>query len=934
MASKEIKGIVIQIEGKNDGLIKSLKEVEQNLKKDEDALKRLDKALKLDPKNVDLLAAKEAVLADKTAQTSAKMQILQQVQKDALNDLPKDAELSSAQMAELTTEIANTEGELEDLKKTGSVFTNIKEGASNAKDKLEKVGEVGEKIGSGIKKGTEVAIGALGALGAAAGAATVAAVGAISSAVFNLGKQVVTQFADYEQALGGSEAVFQQYASTIQNAAKDSWKTMGTTEEQFLASANKVGALFQGTGVSAERSAELTTQAMTRAADMASVMGVDTQAALDAITGAAKGNYTMMDNLGVKMDKTTLEAYAMAKGFDKAWKDMSGAEQAEVAMQYFFENTEKYAGNFEREATETISGSIGMLKSSWSNLITQLGSGEADIEQYTQSVVTSFEAVANNILPVVENLAQNLPTMITGLISGLEPLIGPLLDSIIGILSSLLEGIAGILPEVADKFSELVVIIADTIANNQDTLMSSITQILNTLVNAIVGLLPTLIPIAIKAIETLVNALLDNIDIIIDGAVQLVMGLVNALTQNDVLSRLVTAAGAIVTKLSLALLDSKNLKTIVESVKQLLLTLVKGISTNLPTILPAVVEAFATLAMALTDPQFLSEMISALVECLVTLADTIVENLPLFIQALVAIIGNLAIALGENFPLLIETALRLVGELIFMVFETIGSLLGFNLDEIFEVFQGAFDTICGIFEGIGDWFGDRWEDIKNVFSKVGEFFSGIFETAWSMIKKPFETTASWFSELWDDIKAPFSKVGEFFEGAFKTVGDVIKAPLNAVIKGINVVIGALNSLSIDIPSWVPGIGGDTWGIDIPKVPYLARGGVLKKGQLGLLEGTGAEAVVPLENNEGWIKATASALKTQFDYSVATNTNVAQPIDYTSSFQMMADKISGLQQNGEEKNPPTFNLIVQLGQMKFAEMVAQAQADNTYYAGGY
>ena len=76
------------------------------------------------------------------------------------------------------------------------------------------------------------------------------------------------------------------------------------------------------------------------------------------------------------------------------------------------------------------------------------------------------------------------------------------------------------------------------------------------------------------------------------------------------------------------------------------------------------------------------------------------------------------------------------------------------------------------------------------------------------------------------------------------------------------------------------------------------------------------------------------MKTQFDYSVATNTNVAQPIDYTSSFQMMADKISGLQQNGEEKNPPTFNLIVQLGQMKFAEMVAQAQADNTYYAGGY
>ena len=50
-------------------------------------------------------------------------------------------------------------------------------------------------------------------------------------------------------------------------------------------------------GIEQQRSLQLTEQ---RAADMASVMGIDMSSAMEAVTGAAKGNYTMMDNLGVK----------------------------------------------------------------------------------------------------------------------------------------------------------------------------------------------------------------------------------------------------------------------------------------------------------------------------------------------------------------------------------------------------------------------------------------------------------------------------------------------------------------------------------------------------------------------------------------------------------------------------------------------------------
>ena len=75
---------------------------------------------------------------------------------------------------------------------------------------------------------------------------------------------------------------------------------------------------------------------------------------------------------------------------------------------------------------------------------------------------------------------------------------------------------------------------------------------------------------------------------------------------------------------------------------------------------------------------------------------------------------------------------------------------------------------------------------------------------------------------------------------------------------------------------MPQIGG--YGINIPRIPNLAKGGVLKKGQLGLLEGDGAEAVVPLENNKKWIAATAKELKGAMQAeNIVTNNTVGNSV---------------------------------------------------------
>jgi hypothetical protein len=102
------------------------------------------------------------------------------------------------------------------------------------------------------------------------------------------------------------------------------------------------------------------------------------------------------------------------------------------------------------------------------------------------------------------------------------------------------------------------------------------------------------------------------------------------------------------------------------------------------------------------------------------------------------------------------------------------------------------------------------------------------------------------------IKNAFNGVREFFSNLFNTIANIVKAPINFIIRGINAFIGALNR--IQIPNWVPVVGGK--GLNFPKIPELAKGGVLAKGQMGFLEGTGAEAVVPLEKNTEWISKVA------------------------------------------------------------------------------
>lgn len=220
-------------------------------------------------------------------------------------------------------------------------------------------------------------------------------------------------------------------------------------------------------------------------------------------------------------------------------------------------------------------------------------------------------------------------------------------------------------------------------------------------------------------------------------------------------------------------------------------------------------------------------------------------------------------------------------------------------ENIKEIVFIAIEAIKAFFTPLVEFFKAIWEQIKEPVLLLIDLIVLRFQLMVEAIRLVITKLAPIFINAWNKIKETFSGVKAFFVTVFQGAVDavkliinglvgIVKSVINAIIKGINAFIDALNR--IEIPDWVPGIGGAH--LSIPNIPYLAKGGVLKKGQVGYLEGSGAEAVVPLENNKRWISATAQALKVALkEEGLIAAGGAAQPAAVTNNFNFTQNNTS-------------------------------------------
>lgn len=323
-------------------------------------------------------------------------------------------------------------------------------------------GSVSKLLNKDAGSAGEAAGGIMGKLMGSGAVKALAALG-IGAAIGKVVKASIGEGSELEQNLGGLEAVFGEFADEVAGKADKAYSTMGMSASDYMATVNKMGSLFQGSGLEQVRAMELSTAAMERAADVASVMGIDTQMAMESIAGAAKGNFTMMDNLGVAMNATTLEAYALEKGMNFKWNLASNAEKAEVAMAMFMDRTSQYAGNFAREASETFSGSLNAMQAAWKNVLGNMALGNDLAGPLTALGQTATDFIFKNLIPMVTNALGSLPgavlqiagTAISTLITNLPNLLSSLWSAVTNAITGLIDAVMVIGPQLWDAFTGL-----------------------------------------------------------------------------------------------------------------------------------------------------------------------------------------------------------------------------------------------------------------------------------------------------------------------------------------------------------------------------------------------------------------------------------------------------------------------------------------------
>lgn len=357
-----------------------------------------------------------------------------------------------------------------------------------------KMGGIAKSVGSAFVKGTAVAGTALTGL---------------------IGKSV-SMAGDLEQQLGGTEAVFGQFASQVQAKSKEAFSTMGLSANDYMATINKMGALMQGSGLDIETSMDLSSQAMQRASDVASIMGIDIDMAMESIAGAAKGNFTMMDNLGVAMNATTIEAYALSKGINKSYNEMTKAEQVQYAMQMFLEKSAYAMGNYSKE-NETFAGSLQTLKASFGNFM----SGAGSIDDVINSVVSFGNILVKSITEMAPKITTGLVQLLNGIIPQIPILLQSLLPSVVTGVISLIQGIINMLPTIITMLAGMLPTIITALINGLVTITQTLAQ-----------MLPELMPVIIDAILGIIPILIDNLPLFINAGWQLITGLLEGIIRS------------------------------------------------------------------------------------------------------------------------------------------------------------------------------------------------------------------------------------------------------------------------------------------------------------------------------------------------------------------------------------------------------------------
>lgn len=503
----------------------------------------------------------------------------------------------------------------------------------------------------------------------------------------------------------------------------------------------------------------------------------------------------------------------------------------------------------------------------------------AKYQDQLQDMNTAIDGLKRNLLTGMMPAMTTVMSGITNLASGKTDLgLGEISKGV----EEVTKQISKITPEIVKALVNVLPQLGKALVQNISAIVPYLPEMISTLVSAVIDMLPDLITVGIEVMKQLTVGILQALPVLIQALPDIIKALTDGLV---------------------SLFDS------MPEITNMLGELIGVVADTLIDLIPVLVEAAMTINEkmidALTEPETLFKLVEMAGRLIIAVAGGLLAAVPKLLEGIAKIMSTVVTNITSfDFG---KTGSELIGNITSALQGAADKLTtwwdGWS-QKIGEYANIGWDSVVKTWSAVGQWFLDRWEDIKKPFVKAAQWFGDVFTNAWDGIKTAFSAVGGFFGQVWNGIKGAFSNVAGWFSDiftkawdgiknvfapvgqTFQNIGDSIlnglKSIVNTLITGINNVItvpfdglnSALRSIrDIDIIGNKP----FSWlsDIPVPQIPYLAKGGVLKKGQTAFLEGQGDEAVIPLSQNTEWIDKVAKKLS---ERKVSPTYNISIAID--------------------------------------------------------